>query len=648
MNYKNEWYLEPEERINEEMLGQMDLDSGVTLLIADVGTGKSYSLAKRTNNLFGAPLLSIVGSVEGIRVLTWNAIVSMVQSTIDKSVFKDMTITIDEAHGIYTDFSYKSKVIRELIDSFKYFKSVIIMSGTTKSEYFNSFNIDRVYRVHKQQEAMKEIKTYYYDRNGKAVLESMILANKGKRRSIALVNDIKLCKRIAKKYGDKALVVSSEVKEEENVKSFFESKLMTNSDHDYELIIGTDSIREGLSIEDKEERVDIFIYGDTDPDGIEQFCNRFRNVSVLKTVHYIVPVRDSRTLPDFDIATYTADAQMFAESVTERYRSFTNDVFRDNFKAQYSQDVKGSHLRYDRESDGFIVDMLSIDAAYADHRFHQTVYDRGMFEYRMMDYDFNVQPPVLLSGDNDVAESIRADMAIIKREQAEERDEVLSSLVDSYRSGTFTYAGKHEEYDAIRESIDKLLKAGLKPEQIEQVVHGVIGDKSFISRVWSDYSYVDEHSNIRNKVLMYIAKECPDDSLSFIDMTIISNLIIGHVLKELFDGDKARMKKNKLWSQVIQYERGDLVVKAGQEAKIINRYITLDKRVQKRVGSSTPDFLKAVCQMRKIDRYSTYPVKYTTLSGIEIDKEAVEKEAERKFVGDVAALRTRFMALHAA
>ncbi|TYF65366.1 hypothetical protein DJ537_25535, partial [Enterobacter hormaechei] len=103
----------------------------------------------------------------------------------------------------------------------------------------------------------------------------------------------------------------------------------------------------------------------------------------------------------------------------------------------------------------------------------------------------------VLEGNEAQAVEINESIKAIKNIQKAEREEILSSLIESYQTGKFEYSGKHEEYDALCESIGKLRKVGLKDSQIELVVNGVIADKTFISRVWADYNYVDEHSNIR-------------------------------------------------------------------------------------------------------------------------------------------------------
>ncbi|WP_152072717.1 hypothetical protein [Escherichia coli] len=640
MSIYKEFQLTPNQYITD-IADQMDLKDGVNLVIADVGTGKSFYFSKLTNTAFSAPLVSIVSSIDGTDVLTWNALVGRFHATSDKSVFKKETLVIDECHGFFTDYSYKASVIRDLVAIFPFFKSVILMSGTIKQEYINSVAIDRVYRVRKPSQATKEVFRYNYSSNGKAVLEGLILRNKGKRKAIALVNDIKLCKRIATSYGVKALVVSSEVKETKEVQEFFASKRMD----EYDLIIGTDSIREGLSIEDKLDEVDIFIYGHTDPDGIEQFTNRFRNVSRTKTLHYITPVRDSNALKDFDIESYMFDAESFVGTLTGAYMGFSDDAFREHFRTQYSQDIKGSHVRFNKDFDGFVIDKLSIDASYADYRAKQCEYDPVLWQMRMNEYDFQYRTTIVLDGDKTLTESIRESLSKIKQEQKAEREEVLSSLIESYQNGKFQYSGKHEEYDALRESITKLQKVGLQDSQIELVVNGVIDDKTFISKVWADFNYIDEHTNIRNMILTYIAQECPDDELTKLDLFALTSMIVKKVLKELFNNDKKAMKKNKLWSAWLEYQGGELAVKDKCQVKVINRYITLDKPERNRTSTCTNVMYKCFLEMKGQDFYSTHKVKYTNLTGFSIDKTIISTQQLQKAVSDVIAIKKGFLAL---
>lgn len=265
--YTKEWNLSSNEYITAEMVAEMELDSGINLIISDVNTGKSFHFAKQPNTYFIAPLVSIVKSIEGEDVSTWNAKVKAVVEAEDRSVFKDITLVVDECHGLLID-DYKAPLICKLIQCFKYFKSVVLLSGTVEASYFSSFEIDRVYRVTKKQQSKKTITTYI-TKNTKAAIEEMIV--NCNEKAIALINDIDLCNTIKASYekttGKKCLVVNSDVKNAKEVVDFYEAKRMGQ----YDLIIGTDSIREGLSIEDDLETASVFILDHRDPDEIEQF-----------------------------------------------------------------------------------------------------------------------------------------------------------------------------------------------------------------------------------------------------------------------------------------------------------------------------------------------------------------------------------------
>jgi hypothetical protein len=119
---------------------------------------------------------------------------------------------------------------------------------------------------------------------------------------------------MAQRYGEKALVVNADEKANDDVLELYATRLMGDK---WDIIFGTNSIREGLSIEDRLDEVDIIVYGHTDPDVIEQFSNRFRNVCGVKHVHYFIPNSVVRELEDFDIENFTNSAMRFSEVINE-------------------------------------------------------------------------------------------------------------------------------------------------------------------------------------------------------------------------------------------------------------------------------------------------------------------------------------------
>jgi hypothetical protein len=628
------------------IINEMDISNGVTAIIASVGSGKTTDFVNKPSVLIGVPLISIKQSETdkgANNIFTWQAIILKVQSSTDKSEYRNKTLVVDEAHGLYMDYNYKPSVIRDLISIFPFFKSVVIMTGTLEQEYINSFYIDRFYSVYKPQQASKVLDTYIYDKNGMAAFEAFLHARKGKRKTIALINDKSQCYQLAERYGDRALVVNADEKANDDVLDLYATRLMGDK---WDLILGTNSIREGLSIEDRLDDVDVLIFGHTDPDVIEQFSNRFRNVSGVKHVHYFVSKSEVRELADFDIEGFTDSAQRFGDLVNDFYKSESNDdLYREYLRSTYHSEAKGSHLRYNKETDSFLVDLISVDAEYYEHRRKQTIFDPILFESRMMNYDFSVNPIRIVSGDSVVAEELKEGKRVMKDKQLEERNKRISSITESFSTGIFEHSG-NEEYDYVVDSIRKLLKKGLKTNQISIVVDGMVDNKDFIrKRVWPDFNYVDLHTNVRNQMIRYIAKECPTDELHMIDTSILAGMAIKTTLSEFFRGDESQMRKNKEWTKLIEWRGGQLVPKDGYEVKIINRYITLDKRKERRVNSSTDKILKLFLEYKGVDRYQVYPVRFTNLTGLDIEKVEPSEEFNVKADAEISVIRQRLLAV---
>lgn len=646
-NFNKKFTLGSDEYISN-IIKEMDISKGVTCIVASVGSGKTTDFVNKPDTFIAAPLLSIKQSEidkGAMNIYTWQAIVLKVMATEDKKEYSNKTLVVDEAHGLYMDYNYKPAAIRNLINIFQYFKSVVIMSGTLDPNHITSFPIDRSYGVYKPQQAMKVLDTYTFTKNGMAAVEAFIQARKGTRKTLVLINDKTICNTMAQRYGEKALVVNADEKANDDVLELYATRLMGDK---WDIIFGTNSIREGLSIEDRLDEVDIIVYGHTDPDVIEQFSNRFRNVCGVKHVHYFIPNSVVRELEDFDIENFTNSAMRFSEVINEFYSDPNHDEqFREYLRSAYHDEAKGSHLRYNKDTDTFITDLISIDAQYYQYRKNQFLFDPVLFSEAMMNFDFSVNPTRIIEGDDGMAQIINDGKRAIKDQLKVERIERLKTITESFSSGEFHYHGD-EEYDYVVETINKLITKGLTKEQIGLVVDGVCEDKNFIRRIWSDYNYVDIDSSIRNQILRYIAVECPNDELDPVDLYITANLAMNHTLKEFFRGDEAEMRKNKEWSKLVEWRGGQLTVKSNCEVRVVNKYITLDKRKQVRVSKTTPAMLRSILEIRKTDVYSSYPVKYTNLSGFTIEAPVVSEEFNVQTDMKVVDIRSRFMALMAA
>lgn len=593
MNYDNEWFLTKDQYIND-IADQMNFESGKVLLISDVGTGKTHNFVGRSYVLLIAPLISIVQSVneknDGQQAETWNSRVAKVLNAKDKTIFSDQILVIDECHGMYQDFSFKEMVINDIMKIIPYFKGIVFMSGTIKPEWLSAIHFDRIYRVHKASEARKEITQYICMSDMKTALEQRILASKGQRKAIALVNDVDLCNRIQRQYGPKALVVCSDLKNDKLVQQFYKSKAMTFKgvidgeyvEHDYSLIIGTDSIREGLSIEDKLEEVDVFVYGSTPPETIEQFSNRFRNVSRIKNVHYLthdVPHRDS---VDFNIDALRRDVTDFCQIVNYRFDNFESETYRDIFKNNYGKDLRPFGLVMNRNTGQYEVNEIFIDAEHYKHREEQYRCDSNLFkEVITNEYGFHVNMFEVLDVAKKDSDEQKLDMKKHREADKLARIEMLESLIENFNNGSFEVCGINDEYDYVRTAIGKLISdGGLKPVDIERVIRGYITDKNFIAKVWVDSKHITNDTSMRDFIRNYIEANQYNENFSKNDLAVLTINVIQKVCKELFLNDEKLMANHTIWKAYIEYSESSfcLVLKRNKAKEVIEQYIQLDSK----------------------------------------------------------------------
>lgn len=636
--YTQEWVLTQKEYLSD-IADEIDVSTGVTLLISDVGTGKSTYFSQLDDVHFIAPLVSIVSSIEGKDVSTWNRKAAQVLHAQDKSIFKTQTLVIDECHGLYTDMNYKESVINDIMRMIPLFKSVVLMSGTTREEYLSSVEIDRVYRVRKPSKARKELHQHIVLNDMKKAVEQGILLSKG-TKGIALINDIELCKRIQRQYGEKALVVSSEVKNDPKVQQFYKSKSMTFDGmidgeyvkHDYDLIIGTDSIREGLSIEDSLERVNVFIYQSRDPDSIEQFTNRFRNVSDLKIVHYYTNDHTHIDAKPFDIEALKNDSDLFCKIVNYRFDSFETEIYKNIYRNNYGSDMKGSGIIYDKALEKYVVNSIFIDWQYYKHREKQYRNDMNLFtEVMSQEYNFVFAMPDVVQVNKDDARELKADLKKAQEATKAEYVEVLQGLAEDFDTGDFRKSGESEDYDVVRESVNKLLKNGLRPEDVRKVIEGVIADKDFIKKVWSDNNYIEHDNAMRKFIQDYVSANNITGEFDKATLEALVSQVVQKVLKDLFMRDVQIMAANVVWKQYVENSNGTIVIKKGKSKEILQKYIRIDSQRRRMQG----------------DKAMFYWIVDYTLSGIVLQKSVpleVRSEPEllpmMDFKAKLAVLRT--------
>ncbi|MBU9818357.1 hypothetical protein J1782_00420 [Rahnella sp. BCC 1045] len=591
--YDGDWTLAEDEYLSD-YVEQMDFSSGVSLLISSVGTGKTKYWSSRKNIKFVAPLTSIVESISDTNNLTrgnvgtWNQIESII-NTKDKSIFKDMTLVVDEAHGLICDYSYKSNLINRLISTFDAFKSVVLMSGTVKAEYFSSINFSKVYRLRKPSKAQKNLYPIFCTNKDASIIQHInMLTN----RTIVLVNDKKFCKVVQNRIDRKSLIVNADVKDTDEISRFFKSGQM----NDYEVIIGTNSIVEGLSIEDKLDSVDVVIWDDLDPDRIEQFTNRFRNVNTAKNVWYFVDKRTVEDIEEYNRDTVVHDAKVLCDSLQSGYERIQTEALRRSFIKQFSGDM-AQDMVYFRHGK-FYVSSTSVDYDYFSYRAQVSRNDFNVFSQRLHAFGFNVFFPRMEDGDVQSAEQIREEKRIIAEANKKERDMKLDALSADIQNNCVQLGQYGDLYDSTHGSVQKLVVKGMDWKDATAVIEGYKQDESFFALCHDDADFTPTGATIRELISDEAQKVLHKNGfITSADANRIANLVVQKVAAEYADGTELLLK-TRSWASDVEKcnaslsndlnNRNDqalqIQVKQNRSRAVLNRYVRIGKSCTQRIG----------------------------------------------------------------
>ncbi|EOU9592098.1 hypothetical protein ACOJEA_004798 [Klebsiella aerogenes] len=627
--YNGEWKLLSHEYISN-IFDKMDLSSGVNLINSSVGTGKTTQFIHKPTDeeiaqgaaprakagyIVLVPLTSIRLSFSGDNdvfktgICTWNQIDTILRHS-NKEYFADKTLVIDEVHGFFLDYGYKANVINRLIASFPLFKSVIMMSGTASPDDFSGIEFNKVYKVYKPSTARKVISTVIASKTQDLVLNHL---NTSKRKTIVLLNDKAQCEALNQMCSRSGLVVNADKKDSQEVIDLYTTGIMKT-----DILYGTYSIVEGLSIENELDEVDIIIVGHEHPARIEQFTNRFRKVSKLKYVTYYLNKTEAVEVGVFDRKEAVANAKVTKELLQVTYEMMgTDEASKYSFTSQFRKDIAGSMLYF---HDGeFHVSFTGIDYAYSEHKTREYANDWSLLTTELKKYDFVIQPLRFDDGDAVNAKVITDTAKKLKEEAVEAENAIIREYLEDAMSGNVKPVDEATElYTSIDESATKLMSRGLRKSEFQDLVNGYIEDRSFFARAHADADYYPTGNTIRELIISKVGSKTKLDSF---DISSIADLIIQKVHKEYFAGNTDLMLKHPLWKKSVALHGGVLISSSSKGAKaILERYITLGKGKQERVNG------------QKVSRCE---VIHLSLTGLHFDTPAFQPKPVQKEVEHV-------------
>ncbi|WP_114193535.1 DEAD/DEAH box helicase family protein [Edaphovirga cremea] len=619
--YDTDITLKPNQYLSD-VIKQIYFKDGLNLLIVPTGGGKNHAMERRENTKLVVPLNSIVvqsGSSNNIQdenVATWNQIEKMMRNPEE---CKKWDLVIDEAHGMVLDYDYKATIIRLLAKACTMFRKVILMSGTVRPEYFSCLKFETIHRVRKESQAKKKIQTNICKSKEESLLNDL---RESKGKSIVLINDKDLGKTIGKLSGKNCLFVNADLKNEPEVVNLF----ITGKLDDYECIVGTNSIVEGLSITDELDDANVFILGDTDPDRIEQVSNRFRNVKKIKKVQYYIDAKPLFDVSDDNVHAKIKAAQKLAEALTVCLSVASSEIERKGYIAQYSKEIKHASVFY---ADGeFKVNYCAIDYQSYLNRKEKASNDFGVFSSRLIEYGYDVFYPIWRHELTIEKEQIENDKQQVKEQREYIRCEDLLKLAHDFKNKCVE-SDYSPEYDSTKEIVLKMTEVGLKIDDIEHVIKQIIYDKSYIEKIWSDMKYVHFDTSIRavlcNEVQNSLVSVKGEKYLLSQDIVTIAKRTAEKVLKEFYQGDLNAMLADGNWSSDIQKVSNGgnntlniidnpldiFEVKEKRASTIVNRYICITRSGKVQI---------------KGKRQEAYKVVHYSLTGLEFDKRSDEQK----------------------
>lgn len=276
------------------------------LMCADMGTGKNHYWTNLPDDsevkfIMLVPYLTIVGQQGSTnkadidKVLTYDSartILNMINYGAINP--KDKILIIDEAHNFLFSY-YRLPAMHSVKALLKYdWKQIIFQSATVRSDSFDDI-ID--FDVKIRRKTSRDI-TLSYSRIFQTspnwqmaeILNEIVRLPKDEK-SIVLYNNKSGCEKFAaslRAHGVKVAIVTAVTTKKEGE---IAKELAQNSDFcmgDIDVLLGTNSLVEGISIQDNITVGNVFIMDDssTHPDHIKQVCGRFRKASTVNAIHY--------------------------------------------------------------------------------------------------------------------------------------------------------------------------------------------------------------------------------------------------------------------------------------------------------------------------------------------------------------------------
>lgn len=619
--YDYELFLNADQYLSD-VADQFKIERGVNLMGAVCGGGKSYYWSKQDDVLMVCPLLSIVSQNqrEGAEfnnlkeggVGTYQQLYSIKNDKVNHAKYSKMTLVVDEAHGLYLDSGFKASTNKMVMDCFSLFKSVVLMSGTVCPEYFSNIKFTNVIRVNKEQQFEKVLHRQYCEND--VVGTAIEHIQQSKNKMVILLNDkneIAVLKR--KCQGKRFIEITADTKDTEEVQAFLKDPVLSHFNFDG--VIGTNSIVEGLNINDDLKQADVIVIGKCSPERVEQVTNRFRKVNGTIHTHHFT---DGLVLDDVTVIDSTDLVQLAmsnAELMNKRIAAMSTSR-RNSYVNSYRRESRDEMIYWDGKC--FQVSYTWVDHEMAEQRADRAANDFSHYAQELSQYGFKFVQPGRRVRVADLVE----ERAAVKADVREQHESTVDLLVSQWVDGEFVPNAETDTADAKvqRNHVHSFINRGLSRADVPEYLNRLKADKQYWQRLNGDLN-----SLAGNAVRDFIIAQLPQYLVSYgkgqQGLTAqgkrdLAESVVQFVLRDRFDGDWVRMKGTNWCSVMANGARADSVfliienhvshlLSPDDKAPdaVLNRYITLGKSQKPRING-------------KQERVT--PVLYTSLTGFDL------------------------------
>lgn len=352
------------------------------LMCADMGTGKNYVWTQCNEDYrLLAPLRSIVGQQGSSNNIKYDKITTYDQAkklitAIESGLIQPQheILIIDEAHNLFLS-EYRFTALSALEELMKYdWKQIIFQSATIDSDSFDSIiDFDVKVRIHNKNKPTLKIQRHFNN----SLSAFQVIAEKlaqNPLKSLVLYNDkeeLETFSNLFNTIGMKNFIVSAEtirngglIVDNNGDEKPHPAFMLANDDEflmgDTDIILGTNSLVEGISIQDEVDEVNCFIVGDLQPEFIKQLCGRFRKAKIINCYLIANFVKVSFSIEEWveEQKTKTKTLLMAAKAYSTllKYQTFS---YADHIDFITSTDISESQLIFDRVTQTYLRSDLS-------------------------------------------------------------------------------------------------------------------------------------------------------------------------------------------------------------------------------------------------------------------------------------------------